>query len=92
MPEHGGGPPALIPDLDGDLDFVLGQVEELLLTLSAWEDDPNPEPFVLPGALAGRIALEALNRVQEVIAPSQTRVSSSGGESQRKAWRSDARP
>lgn len=62
----------LIPDLDDELCHALGQVEELLLTLSVWEDDPDGA-VELPGPLAGRVALQALNRVQDVIAPTQTR-------------------
>lgn len=62
----------LVPDLDDELVGTLGQVEELLLTLSAWEDDPD-DPAVLPAPLAGRVALEALHRVQDAIAPTQTR-------------------
>lgn len=62
----------LIPDLDDELCHALVQVEELLLTLSAWEDDPDDLPE-LPAPLAGRVALEALNRVQDAIGPTQTR-------------------
>jgi hypothetical protein len=61
----------LIPDLGGELCHALGQVEELLLTLSAWEDDPDGLAE-LPAPLAARVALEALNRVQDAIQPTQT--------------------
>jgi hypothetical protein len=67
----------LVPDLDVELVFVLNQVEEVLLTLSAWESDPD-NPAVLPAPLAGRRALEALNRVQGLIAPTQTRTDRAG--------------
>jgi hypothetical protein len=69
----------LVPDLDDELVFVLAQVEEVLLTLSAWESDPD-EPAALPAPLAGRRALDALNRVQHLIAPTQTRVDRGGAE------------
>jgi hypothetical protein len=48
----------------------MGKAEELLLTLSAWEDDldsPLPEP------LAGRVALDALQRIWTAVAPTQSR-------------------
>jgi hypothetical protein len=65
--------------LNADLVFVLSQVEEVLLTLSAWECDPD-DPAVLPAPLAGRRALEALNRVQGLITPAQTRTDHAGVE------------
>lgn len=44
----------LVPDLGDELTEVLRQVEELLLTLAAWEEEPDgPGPFVLPAPLAG---------------------------------------
>ncbi len=64
--------PRLIPDLDDELCHALGQIEELLLTLSVWEDDPDGLAE-LPDPLAGRVALDALNRVQDAIGPTQTR-------------------
>jgi hypothetical protein len=67
----------VVPDLDDELVFVLGQAEEVLLTLSAWESDPD-EPAVLPAALADRRALDALNRVQSSIGPTQTRFDRNG--------------
>lgn len=62
----------LIPDLDDELCHALSQIEELLLTLSVWEEDPDG-PAELPAPLAGRVALDALNRVQTAIGPTQTR-------------------
>jgi len=76
--DHGGAR-RLVPDLDDEMVFVLAQVEEVLLTLSAWESDPDA-PAELPAPLAGRRALEALNRVQALIAPTQTRIDRNGGE------------
>ena len=68
----------LVPDLDDELIVVLNQVEELLLVL---DFDQHPagahvdagEPLVLPAPLADRVALDALNRVQAAVAPTQTR-------------------
>lgn len=62
----------MIPDLDDELCHALGQVEELLLTLAGWEGDPH-DPALLPAPVAGRAALDALNRVQEAIGPTQSR-------------------
>jgi hypothetical protein len=62
----------LIPDLDDELSHVLYQVEELLLTLAVWEEDAA-DPVTLPAPLAHRAALDALNRVQAVISPTQSR-------------------
>ncbi|MFE7201397.1 hypothetical protein ACFU8R_14080 [Pseudonocardia alni] len=63
----------LVPDLVDGLTEVLREVEELLLTLAAWEEDPDgPGPFVLPAPLAGRCALDALYRIRDVLAPTQT--------------------
>lgn len=61
----------LIPDLDDELCHTLNQVEELLLTLAQWEQDD--EPLDLPAPVARRRALDALNHVQAVISPTQTR-------------------
>jgi hypothetical protein len=69
----------LVPDLDDELVFVLAQVEEVLLTLSVWESDPDA-PAVLPAPLAGRRALDALNRLQGLITPTQTRTDHRGAE------------
>jgi hypothetical protein len=62
----------LLPDLDDELTHALGQLEELLLTLSAWEDGPDA-PLTLPAPLADRQVLAALQRVAAVVAPTQTR-------------------
>ncbi|MBW0101513.1 hypothetical protein [Pseudonocardia sp. KRD291] len=71
------GPPArvrrLVPDLGDDLIAELARVEELLLTLAVWEEDDPDGPAVLPVPLAGRVALDALNRVQHLIAATQSR-------------------
>jgi hypothetical protein len=61
----------LIPDLDDELCHALGQVEELLLTLAAWEEE-SEDLVCLPAPLAGQVALDALERVQDVIELSQT--------------------
>ena len=67
------GPGArLIPDLDDELCEVLRQVEEALLTLATWEADPD-EPANLPAPLARREALQALDRVQTIVDPTQSR-------------------
>lgn len=60
----------LIPDLGDGLCSVLRQVEEVLLTLAAWEQGPD-EPG-LPVELAGCEALHALHRVQDAVRPTQT--------------------
>ena len=62
----------LLPDLDDELTHALGQLEELLLTLAAWEDGPDA-PVALPAPLADRQALQALERVAAVVTPTQTR-------------------
>jgi hypothetical protein len=69
----------LVPDLDDELLFALALAEEVLLTLSAWESDPD-DPAALPAPVAGRQALEALNRIQQLSAPTQTRTDSRGAE------------
>ena len=59
----------LVPDLDDELAVALASVEELLLTLAAWEDeDPG---LGLPPALAGRAALQATGRLWAALAPTQ---------------------
>ena len=59
----------LVPDLDDELTVALASVEELLLTLAAWEDeDPG---LGLPPPLAGRAALEATGRLSAALAPTQ---------------------
>jgi hypothetical protein len=63
---------SVIPDLDDEVCHDLGQDEELLLTLAGWEED-RAEPAVLPAPVAGRVALDALGRVQDVIGPTPTR-------------------
>jgi hypothetical protein len=59
----------LIPDLDEELTAALGHAEELLLSFAVWEDE---EPgTVLPAPLAGRVALEAVRRLWDAVAPTQ---------------------
>lgn len=59
----------LVPDLDDELTVALASVEELLLTLAAWEDeDPG---LGLPVPLAGRVALQATGRLWAALAPTQ---------------------
>jgi hypothetical protein len=67
----------LVPDLDDELCRVLEQVEEVLLTLAEWEADPDA-PAVLPAALSGRAALGAVQRLHDVIGPTQTLVDERG--------------
>lgn len=67
----------LVPDLDDELVYVLNQAEELLLTLRAWESDPDA-PAVLPDPLAAGGALDALHRLQDAITPTQTRTTLAG--------------
>ena len=62
----------LIPDLHDELSEVLWQVEEVLITLAVWESDTG-EPTTLPTPLARREALEALDRLEAVIEPTQSR-------------------
>ncbi|MBW0104315.1 hypothetical protein [Pseudonocardia sp. KRD291] len=79
--DEAAGVLTLVPDLDDDLVVALGQVEELLMTLAGWEEDPDgPGPFVLPSPLAGRVAVDALNRIQTVLTPTQTRTWPDGRE------------
>jgi hypothetical protein len=59
----------LVPDLDDELTVALASVEELLLTLAAWEDqDPG---LGLPTPLAGQAALQATRRLWAALAPTQ---------------------
>jgi hypothetical protein len=57
----------LVPDLGEDLVRVMGELEELLLTLRAAEEGGA----VLPGVLAGGAALAALRRLCRAVAPTQ---------------------
>ncbi|MEU5869793.1 hypothetical protein ABZ815_52135 [Nonomuraea sp. NPDC047529] len=61
----------LLPDLDLELIHALNELEELLLTYSSYEYTGEVEPGELPAPLAGRVALEALQRLGEAIAPTQ---------------------
>ena len=59
----------LVPDLDDELTVALASVEELLLTLAAWEDeDPG---LGLPPPLAGQAALQATRRLWTALTPTQ---------------------
>jgi hypothetical protein len=61
--------PCLIPDLDQELTTALTHVEEMLLSVAAWEDD---EPEVIwPEPLAKRRALAAVRRIWDAVAPTQ---------------------
>lgn len=60
----------VVPDLGDELLYALDQVEELLLTLTVWEQEDDvhlPEPF------AHGSALVALNEVQDAVRPTQSR-------------------
>lgn len=60
----------VVPDLGDELLHALGQIEELLLTLTIWEQEDDvhlPEPFARGSALA------ALNEVQDAVRPTQSR-------------------
>jgi hypothetical protein len=59
----------LVPDLDDELTVALASVEELLLTLAAWEDEDAG--LGLPPPLAGRAALQATRRLWAALAPTQ---------------------
>jgi hypothetical protein len=59
----------LVPDLDDELTVALASVEELLLTLAAWEGEDSG--LGLPVPLAGRVALEATGRLWAALAPTQ---------------------
>jgi hypothetical protein len=64
-------PRVLVPDLDDELVHALHQLEELLLTLAAWESDPD-EPARLPEPLAGEVALAAVRAVWAGVRPTQS--------------------
>jgi hypothetical protein len=59
----------LVPDLDDELIAALGWIEELLLGVAAWEQDDRD--LVWPEALAGGLALEAVRRIWDRVAPTQ---------------------
>ncbi|MBT2231126.1 hypothetical protein [Nonomuraea sp. NEAU-A123] len=69
MSDYLGPRVVLVPDLGEDLARAVGELEALLLTLRAAEDDGA----VLPGALAGGAALAALRRFWRAVAPTQGR-------------------
>ena len=55
----------------------LQRLEELLLTLRVWAKqaaEPGGDGWTPPGPLAGDAALAALNRIQDVLRPTQTRI------------------
>lgn len=57
----------LLPDLDGELTRAMQLFEELLLTLSGWEEDDAE--LRLPAPLAGDLALAAFQRLwRDVVA------------------------
>jgi hypothetical protein len=59
----------LIPDLDDELTASLAQAEELLLEVTAWEEDDAGTTWSAP--LAGGQALAALRRIWDAVAPTQ---------------------
>jgi hypothetical protein len=59
----------VVPDTADEWLYVLGQLEELLLTLALWEDDGTE----LPDPLAGRAALRALGNLYDAISPTRSR-------------------
>ncbi len=65
----------VVPDLDDELTHALTQVEELLLLIAGWEEDAasEGEPWTLPAPLTGRVALDAVRRLWDVLAPTQSR-------------------
>jgi hypothetical protein len=68
----------LVPDLDGELLVPLRALEEVLLSLSMWEDDDvedppeDREPLTLPEPLANGAALAAVQRLSEALRPTQS--------------------
>lgn len=58
----------LVPDMAYEWLYVLGRLEELLLTLALWED----EGAELPDPIAGRAALDALDNVYDAVRPTQS--------------------
>ncbi|RJQ74191.1 hypothetical protein D5S17_23255 [Pseudonocardiaceae bacterium YIM PH 21723] len=60
----------LLPD-DGEFWGLLLQAEEVLLRLALTEEDSaeEPEPWVLPVPLAGRMTLDAVGRIQDAARP-----------------------
>lgn len=69
----------LVPDLDGELLVPLRALEEVLLSLSLWEDDDREdpptdrEPVTLPAPLADGVALAAVQRLAAALGPTQSR-------------------
>jgi hypothetical protein len=59
----------LIPDLDDELTTALAHVEEMLLSVAAWEHE-EPE-ITWPDPLTQRYALAAVRRVWDAVAPTQ---------------------
>jgi hypothetical protein len=58
----------VVPDMAYEWLYVLGRLEELLLTLALWED----EGAQLPDPIAGRAALDALDNVYDAVRPTQS--------------------
>lgn len=61
-----------MPDLGDELLVELARVEELLLTLAVLEENDPGGSVVLSGPLTGRLGLDALNRLQQEIGPTQS--------------------
>jgi len=59
----------LIPDLDDELTAALAHIEELLLEVGAWEEDDPDTTW--PAPLAGQMALAAVRRIWDAVAPTQ---------------------
>lgn len=68
----------LVPDLDGELLAPLRELEEVLLSLSMWEDDDVEDPptdrapLTLPAPLANGAALAAVQRLAAALGPTQS--------------------
>lgn len=58
-----------LPDLDDELTAAIDVVEQVLLTLRCWDDEPDPP--ALPAPPAGGAALAALGRVDDKVSPTQ---------------------
>ena len=60
----------VVPDLGDELMFVLGQLEELLLTMAVWESEDGAR---FPAPFAAGAALAALREVADAVWPTQSR-------------------
>jgi hypothetical protein len=77
-PARPGRRTVLVPDLDGELLAPLRALEEILLSLSLWEDDDREdpptdrEPVALPAPLADGVALGAVQRLAGALRRTQS--------------------